>query len=378
MIPIKPVAPVVGNKECRQLLEGLLERVELGEVNSVAVAFAESPTVGFNDYAGTNESSFAIIANLLALQNRLLAPVLPNAPHAKAPVQSDIPANLVAYDINNEPLQFDFLPWLVTAEMTRIREGAPAPLKVAFFRGPTNIEFNQPELISQQYWREKVLIPMIRMIGAELSDEAIKGRRPSCYSFVEVVEAFKAGEQVPWLFPSAGAVNQVYDAIKDLPSNLITITLRESDHYPHRNSNPDEWLRFARKLRDEGEFVLFVRDSAKAGETFHEFPVFPLASRDLEARVALYDRAKCNFFVDNGPFTLALLGNAPWLAFVNANPMTGYIPNTPQWWKRNHGVAVGEQFPWSSPEQRIVWKPDTFENMCAAWEEFAPKLAKAA
>jgi len=33
------------------------------------------------------------------------------------------------------PLGFDFIYWLVDAEMTRVREGAPAPLKVAFWCG---------------------------------------------------------------------------------------------------------------------------------------------------------------------------------------------------------------------------------------------------
>lgn len=373
MLPIEAGTPVVGNKECLELAERLVERIKLGDVNAIGVAFAESPTLGFNDFAGTNESSFALIANLLQLQNRLLVPVSPTTLHVPAPVQTDIPANLVCYDINNEPVQFDFLPWIVTAKMTQIREGVPGPLKVAFVEGPTNIEFEHQEIVSRDYWMDHVIVPICRMVGAEITNEAINGRRPSCYSLIEIVEAFKKGERVPHLQVTPGANKVVRKTFSRPP---ITITLRESQHWPHRNSNPDAWLRFARELKRQGEYVVFVRDTQRAGDPLEEFSTYPAASRDLDIRVALYEYAKCNFFVDNGPFTLAVMLRTPWLAFVNADPMTGYIPNTPQWWKRNHGVAVGEQFPWSAPDQRIIWKPDTFENLCEAWEEM--KLAEAA
>jgi ADP-heptose:LPS heptosyltransferase len=158
----------------------------------------------------------------------------------------------------------------------------------------------------------------------------------------------------------------------------ITITLRESLHWPHRNSNLPEWLKFADYLQKQGEQVLFVRDTWKAREPLERFATCPAASRDLEIRLALYKQAKCNFFIDNGPWHLALVSPAPWVAFINVDPMSGYIPCTPQWWKRNHGVAPGQQFPWSNATQRIVWAPDTFDEMCKAWEDFRQQLAQAA
>jgi hypothetical protein len=374
LIPIEPVPPVEGNKEVCDLLEGLLKRARLGEVNCIAAVFCESPTVAFMDHAGVNTSHFAAYVALDQLKRKMVADSIPTAPHVRAPVQSHIPGNLVCYDVNNEPVQFDFLPWAINAEMTRIREGALGPLKIAFVEGPTNIEFEQKEIISRNFWMDKVIVPICRMIGAEITDEALGGRRPSCYSFIEIVEAAKAGETVPRLQVTPGAAEQVDKMLAMDSRRPITITLRESQHWQYRNSNPDAWLPFARDLQREGEFVIFIRDTYCAADKIDGFAICPVASRDLDVRVALYERAKCNLFVDNGPWTLALMGSAPWLAFINADPMTGYIPNTPQWWKRNHGVAVGEQFPWSDANQRIIWKPDSYENLCQAWNEFKPRL----
>jgi hypothetical protein len=40
-------------------------------------------------------------------------------------------------------------------------------------------------------------------------------------------------------------------------------------------------------------------------------------------------------------------------------------------------VEPGDQYPWASPVQRIVWKNDEYENIRAAWNEYAPLLEQA-
>jgi hypothetical protein len=86
-------------------------------------------------------------------------------------------------------------------------------------------------------------------------------------------------------------------------------------------------------------------------------------------RAALYEQAKANLFVSNGPNTLALFGERPWLDFVQMEPPESvYYANTPLFWETHVGVKVGEQLPWSKPNQRIVWQSDTYENIRTAWE----------
>ena len=116
--------------------------------------------------------------------------------------------------------------------------------------------------------------------------------------------------------------------------------------------------------------MIFVRDTAKAHEPFDIFETCLQASLDLHARVALYERAKANLFVANGPCILAAFGDRPWLTFTPIEPDDSlYKANTAQFWRMYVGVDVGGQYPWSRPDQRIVWKADSYENICAAWRD---------
>ena len=136
----------------------------------------------------------------------------------------------------------------------------------------------------------------------------------------------------------------------------------------------DEWLKFAEYLTAQGERVIFVRDTRYAMDKITGYETCPAASIDIDVRLALYENAQCNLFVSNGPWSLALFGTRPWLFFNQIDAMDPYPPNTNQWWVQYHGIGEGEQFPWSRPDQRIIWKRDTFANLCTAWEELEPAL----
>ena len=175
-----------------------------------------------------------------------------------------------------------------------------------------------------------------------------------------IVAGAKAGETVPKL-------KSTYKG--HIEPGAVTITLREASHWPHRNSNRIAWLKFALLLRDRGERVIFVRDTEHAFEPFADFQTDPLASVDLDYRAALYESARANLFVSNGPAGLAMFGDKPWLQFVTLEDEDGYAPNTAKFWTENGGVAPGEQYPWSGSQQRLVWAPDTYENILEAWTQ---------
>ena len=97
---------------------------------------------------------------------------------------------------------------------------------------------------------------------------------------------------------------------------------------------------------------------------------------DACIRLALYEAAKCNFSVSNGPWMLQLFGTKPWLMFVEVSPMSAFFPETAQFWQQWHGINPGlnEQFPWSKPTQRIIWKRDDASHIIKSWEELKPLL----
>lgn len=273
------------------------------------------------------------------------------------PRDPSMPANYAVYNVPAGSICYDFLVWLIDAEMQRQMEGAPAPLRVCFWFGRNGTDGLYLE--SQRQMFEHVVKPSLALVGAIEDPEAVNGRAYTLRHLSRITEAAQIGHAVPKFRP----------VIPWGLRNYITITLREADHWSHRNSDIDAWMRFACDLEQRGERVIFVRDTAKANQSLGQFETYPSASLDLRVRMSLYAHAKANLFVSNGPCILAAFSERPWLCFTPPEPDgSAYVANTPLFWRQNVGIEIGDQYPWSAPNQRLVWAPDTYENICAAWE----------
>ncbi len=284
------------------------------------------------------------------------------------PRAADAPADRVCYNVPLSPMSFDFICWLVDAEMNRRAEGAPAPLKVAFWFGRDG-KTGLVDPYRRQIF-DHVVRPMLALVDAVEDETAVDGRYNPFFSPREIVDKARGGQEVPRLHAPADKLKATRQYWWRRPP--ITITLREAPHYTYRNSNFDAWLRFAHDLKAQGEEVVFVRDTARAHDAVDGFEIFSAASIDLHWRMALYQTAKMNFFTSNGPGALGHFSDFPWLMFIE--PQTddyAYEPNTPAFWRDNMGIEMGEQFPWWRPrDQRIIWKTDDYANLVEAWEEF--------
>lgn len=266
----------------------------------------------------------------------------------------------VCYNLCLQSISFDFLNWLVDCEMERIASGAPAPLKVSFFKGVGEVAIHRIEFL------DKVFRPALKFIGAVEDDKAALGHNKVPTVLRDVVNASRAGAHVPKFKTDKKPRSSLEGA--------VTITLREAAHSPGRNSDNFEWIKFAGWLRDRGENVVFVRDTAKALEPFGDFATCPEASLDLAERLALYESAKVNYFSENGPVTLAIFGTRPWVSFVDIrDDFCPEAARTPFFWKELFDMKPGDQYPWSTPDQRIVWKEATYENMIESWHEVADR-----
>jgi hypothetical protein len=274
------------------------------------------------------------------------------------PANEELDASHVRYNIAAGPLSFDFMTWLIDAEMTRVREGAPPPLRVAFWTGKE--EKVTPE---RSMWLNNVFRPMLGFIGAVEDNTAIGGRHKELYVPRDIVAAYNAGERLPKITPPR---------IIETPQAPVTITLREAEHWEFRNSNLDAWCKFARLLMDRGEHVIFIRDTAKATEPLPGFMTYPLASVDLGERFSLYEAAKANLFVSNGPGGFAIFASRrPFLMFTPIEDEgCDFIANTPWFWKHKNGVEMGDQYPWFAEDQRIIWELDTYESILNAWNTY--------
>lgn len=278
----------------------------------------------------------------------------------------NLDSSYVCYNIAHGPLGFDFIIWLITCEMTRVRDKSPGPLKVAFWKGLDADDRMQKS--GRQGWLDNVFKPSLQFVGAVEDETAVRGHHREIYIPAEIVASYNNGEKLPEFKSGPIEDTKQLDQHKD----KITITLREAEYWSHRNSNLSGWFKFAEDLIKKGYEVVFVRDTAKANLELPYPGVVscPEASLDLNKRLYLYENSKANLFVSNGPSCLALFGNRPWITFTPINPDGhSYSVNTPSFWKRFQGVEVGSQYPWSTEKQMIAWCPDSYENISEYWEK---------
>src|SRR5258708_3754828 len=351
-----------GNQQVIDLFERWLERAKEGKITYAALTVCQPPNRA--DYDCGGQIALESVANhaIKKLQDKLDVRITNRFPPTR---DFDLDASYACYNMAANPASFDFLTWLVDAEMTRKRLGAPAPLKVGFWAAK-----DCPGLTTDYYRMmfEEIARPLLGFIGAVEDEAAVGGRSKKFFGYRDVTAAVTKGEQVPRLKPSQKAMDTVAECLKG-GSVPITITLREAEYWPHRNSSIPEWLKFADHLEACGERVVLIRDTVKAMDPIAGRNTWAAASLNLDVRMALYEQAKCNFFVANGPWNLALFGTKPWLMFIETKTEEAFLPNRPEWWQSCHGINVGEQFPWCDENQKIIWKTDSCDNIQQAWHE---------
>jgi hypothetical protein len=361
MMLAPPDAPDLkeGSREVLNLLEATLDRAQVGDITHLCiVATSEKGAISVKAVGVSNNYCHAF-TGLSILQDEIKLGLTSRRPPSK---DRSLTADYVCFNVAQAPCSYDFIAWLVDHEMDRVAKGAPFPLKVYFYFGPNNDRDFAFQYARRQQMFENVIRPALAFVGAVEDEKAVGGVADSeTYSFAPIVERVNRGEKVPQFKPVCTANNN--------GAKPVIITLRETTSALGRNSRLDEWMKFAKWLRERGERVIFLRDTDKAEERMEDFELCPVASTNIDARLAVYLDAKCNLFVANGPATLAFFTDVPWMLFHYADPLDEHYPSTPNGWKQYAGISPGEQFPWCNEKQRIIWEAPEFANMKAAWEE---------
>ena len=294
-----------------------------------------------------------------------------------------------------DPPSHDFLVFLVMAELMRRLSGRPGPLKVRFALiggrlglvdfGPRGIlsGLADPCKIPPGYCAAmvaNVLLPAVEMMGAVVIGPPLDERfEPTAiadyveydYHIGQLVDLMRAAPpfDIPRFKPPQWAFDEVDTFLAG--KRPIIITLRETETQTERNSQIEEWRRFAEWAQRDGFPVLFLRDTAKADQLLEPFATWPRASTNAYVRAALYQRALVNMMVSNGPIGWCEFSDAPFLSFKQL------VPDLPDWdhgnakgWREQAHMEVGEQYPWCSPLQRLTWTDDTYDNLRDAFEDF--------
>lgn len=349
---------VNGNAEAIAVLEQFLNIAKNDVIGYVAIVACKEPNQYINGYSGTVELENIAKEGIVNVKERMDASILNRTMPEADP---DLDASYVAYNVTQSPVSYDFCTWLINREMDRIKAGAPAPLKVAFWFGRDGKTGLTADHSNRHQMLDYVCRPLLGLIGAVEDPKATKGYSKDFFSSKYICDLYKEGIAVPKLVS-----NTEVPYAKD---SYVTITLREASYWPHRNSKLKEWLRFADYLKKQGLDVVIVRDTAMADVSIPKYTVDSIAAKDLDYRTALYQNAKCNCFVSNGPAAIALYGDKPFLTFIETDDQGAYNASTSAFWENCVGVKVGDQYPWSSPQQKLIWKADFFTNIAVAWDE---------
>ena len=151
----------------------------------------------------------------------------------------------------------------------------------------------------------------------------------------------------------------------------VSITLRNSDFHPQRNSNLAEWGKALARLDTERYWPVIIRDSDSADKALPSslsmYTCFDLALYSIPMRMALYESCALNLFVSQGTAHLAYFSQqCSFLVFKILNPAASTANEE---FLIKNGFIPGEQMPFFNETQRFVWEDDSADAIVAAFDD---------
>lgn len=229
---------------------------------------------------------------------------------------------VLLYDLGNRPASFDFVTCLASA----IAHGCK---HVRFVYGkwkPKNYTVQQAE----QRWKS-IVEPATALFGLTYSIGERYG--------VEVNHLLLAATETYKRFGKIGKI-----VTPCVSKGYVTVTLRNSRN-PERNSKESEWRKFAERCDRK---VIVLADNEASELSLHD-------------RMKLYAGAYLNMMVINGPLTLCLHSDAPYVSMrtIGCERSGSTSPKA----SAMNGITPGFQFPWANKDQRLSYLDDTAENI---------------
>lgn len=295
------------------------------------------------------------------------------------------------YDLAVAPVTYDFLWFLVGADLERRRRGSEAVHVVIVPGALGGLRRENPEYESRvtpaaRLARiDSILVPACGLLPSvsgvtvastreqaeQLANSAgvnvFPGRyEPALPIYPGPQEPLRAArehrQRIAVLRASDIDLERVdsWLAAQGCTGRVIAITLRNYGYTPERNSNMAAWAEFARTLDRRGYWPVFVPDAEQylggAPPELNEFPVFNEAALVLGLRMALYQRAHLNLGVNNGPMGLCWLNERT--RYITFKILSNAAPNTSAEYMQLLGFEIGASLPFATPSQTWVWEDD--------------------
>lgn len=220
------------------------------------------------------------------------------------------------YDVGRFIVSFNFFEWLLIAQANGATEVVIRNHNVKTDKWPLAIAKERVDSIVKP---GAALAGLPSSVG-EFGDPNLA--RPGGG---ELVRFWKSGRRFKRLRSPRPAKQERY-----------TVTLRNTQRSPVRNSKDEDWREFAAAI---GAYVI------------EDYDVKPI---HLHERMALYAGAEMNFFVSNGPAILCSFTEYPCMIF-DCNLAEGSL--------KHDGIDAGAPYPWMVKNQFSIWELATLTSL---------------
>lgn len=153
---------------------------------------------------------------------------------------------------------------------------------------------------------------------------------------------------------------------------LICINLRNTGYQSERESNLENWIRFARSLDEEKYKVVFIPDTNNClsyDTRLHQYEVVPSASINIELRFAIYRNSHVVLGVNTGPLTLCHCNNIPCIIYNPCMATVGWDTFEEQ----EFLPGTEGQFQ-KSPHIKVIWEKDHEEVLKDSFTEYENQI----
>jgi hypothetical protein len=349
------------------------------------------------------------LAHALARSAITLAAALPRRLQALAMSRPDDAARTLFafYDLQVSPITFDFLWFLVGADLERRRRGLDAVHVVIVpgrARGLRQEREDYEDVVDAEARAERIgnmLLPACSLLPTCAGVTHAASRKHAGFIRATLASHLYPAGYEPALPVFAGSRECLQDARHDMahiPSlrataqnlrnidlwaashaggrRIVTITLRNYSYMPARNSNNEAWITFARSLDRDRFLAVFVPDLEQTlngqAQELRGHVVLGEAAWNIGLRMALYERAYICLGVNTGPMGLCWLNARTHYATLKMAPAG--VPQTSPAFYRQLGFEPGRSLPFASPTQELVWEDDTIEAIQRAFARIARRI----
>lgn len=300
------------------------------------------------------------------------------------------------WDFEVCPITFDFLNFLVISDIEREKKGYEY-LQIIIIPGPFDgfRDANTHSVDEKKFRLGSIITPSVSLLSSKTKlmmtcnrDEARQFLQTIAkdsifppnynidnpvnrYNWIAIRECYDDGQNLQRFEADMRSKLLIDNWCKDNHVNkkILTFSLRQTIYEPERNSNLEVIKSFIKKV-DKSQFsVVIIRDTNAVSEGFNEWSDLgaidgQIAIWDIRLRQAMYERADLNFFVNNGPFVMALFSKN--IAYAVFKMITEAVFVTSTKYFRNNQWSVGKDFLGAKKDQKIYWEDESIEGFFKA------------